>query len=484
MAFMLFGVVTVATVGSDVLDEACDPNLFSRMVSNIKQLQYNVPSTNNSLEDVARGQSTRALQISCFAQDVGTFYHASVSDLLLQFLEFRRAHGTQVEKSLYQNMTTSQLVTRLLKNRPVVFMDADDQYELHTGQTGQGSQNFVNIGTSLERPPLVLSSYLSYAEMQVSALLGISVPTFFINDGGRDNRGVPAPPGTFEDQGVVVDQVGCRFERPQLMEWQHMVVTREQNTAANGYGRNSSTSSPLSMWSRLYNVTHFPTYAEAIAAMRAPGGEEKFVVAVPLPGGGHAPSDSPRGGLTVLNIAVFRARYRLQAIAFLGECSRRALSGSGAFCQVQESVATEPWWALDLRQALWMLQSFRQALATGFYPGVRVLNFGGGWNITFFKRVFPETSALRTPWGAVEVRCEDRAPASRLRGADEGLRVVYQFAGDSNAYAGNEFWLGEFGSSGDPAAAISSLLPWLQNRDVHPEFYEVENIEQHTHTYS
>ena len=27
----------------------------------------------------------------------------------------------------------------------------------------------------------------------------------------------------------------------QLMEWQHMVVTREQNTAAKGYGQNRST---------------------------------------------------------------------------------------------------------------------------------------------------------------------------------------------------------------------------------------------------
>ena len=73
---------------------------------------------------------------------------ASVSDLLLQFLEFRRAHGSQVEKRLYQNMTTSQLVTRLLKNRPVVFMDADDQYELHTGQTGRGLRVLVRVLSS------------------------------------------------------------------------------------------------------------------------------------------------------------------------------------------------------------------------------------------------------------------------------------------------------------------------------------------------
>ena len=53
-------------------------------------------------------------------------------------------------------------------------------------------------------------------------------------------------------------------------------------------------------------------YTEAIAAMHAPGGEDKFVVAIPLPGGRNTSSDSPPGDLTVLNIAVFRARYRLQ----------------------------------------------------------------------------------------------------------------------------------------------------------------------------
>ena len=30
--------------------------------------------------------------------------------------------------------------------------------------------------------------------------------------------------------------VGARFERANLMEWKHLIVTQEQNTASNGYG--------------------------------------------------------------------------------------------------------------------------------------------------------------------------------------------------------------------------------------------------------
>ncbi len=49
---------------------------------------------------------------------------------------------------------------------------------------------------------LPLSDYITYDEMAIAALLGVSCPTIFINNGSRDNRGRPADAATFERDGT------------------------------------------------------------------------------------------------------------------------------------------------------------------------------------------------------------------------------------------------------------------------------------------
>ena len=76
-----------------------------------------------------------------------------------------------------------------------------------------------------------------YDEMALSALLSMCAPSVFINDGARDNRArVEKDTSSYEKYGIVLGQVGARFEREGQMEARHMVVTRTQNTTANGYG--------------------------------------------------------------------------------------------------------------------------------------------------------------------------------------------------------------------------------------------------------
>jgi hypothetical protein len=99
--------------------------------------------------------------------------------------------------------------------------------------------------------------------MQLSALVGVSVPTYFINNGGRNNMGKKASIGTYEPQGIYVGLVGARFEKVDRMEWQHMIITPEQNTRENGYGLKGAFGDTLtSLWSTMYDL-HFPTFFEA-----------------------------------------------------------------------------------------------------------------------------------------------------------------------------------------------------------------------------
>ena len=368
-------------------------------------------------------QPARKAAIASMADATAPFVHSKSLALASAFLELKRRSGTDIERDFYANMNVTCFLTRLLTHRPMVFVNFNDQYVLRTGETGAGMDVFPAIGTSNESAPLVLRDYLSYDEMDVSALLGVAVPTYLINDGARDNDALVGAEGSFEEEAVIVDQVGCRFERKGLMEYKHMVATPEQNTASNGYGP-SNTTSLLSLFASLYGLPCFPTFDTAQADARAPGGSARWEVKHPD---------------LLLNIEAFRSRYTLQAEAFLAECSHRGATNAGAYCSVAESVATEPWWTISDTQALWMLQGFKHALSTVAAPAVRVLDFPL-FNETFFREVFgqPGSTVVGAAGNTITIRNSRRNPASKLAGADAGLRVVHQFAGDSNAYLQRE----------------------------------------------
>src|SRR5258708_32382739 len=100
-------------------------------------------------------------------------------------------------------------------------------YLLQDGTQVRGE--FEAIGTDTEKAPLLLSDYLSYDEMQIAALIGVSAPTYFINKGDSYNQGAIGPENSYQKKGIYTGLVGARFEKPNYMEWCHMVVTKEQN---------------------------------------------------------------------------------------------------------------------------------------------------------------------------------------------------------------------------------------------------------------
>jgi len=439
---------------------------YESLMLRVESLGYTAPTDNNSLSAVAGSVQERKEKIAEKARGTRPILHSRAQRLAESFILHKRAHGSQTEKRLYEDMSAAQLITRLLTRRAQVFINPQDMWCLATGECGQGG--FESVGKDDEQPPLTLDKVLSYDEMAVSALVGVSSPTYFINNGNRKNRGFAAGisfggPREFEEEGIYVGQVGCRFERSDVMEWQQMMVTPSQNCSQRGYGPPGDRSPSLTdVWAQFYGLPYLPTYEEACAA--SPG---RYIQVLPPPGQALAAK-----GTYYLDSFIMQQRYKTLAETFLAECSERGKaianeSSAGTFCYVVGLGLGV--WATSSKQIEIYLEAFRTVIETCELPGVRVVYFGWLEPINFNEIFLHDGIILQGAAGnKIEVRVGKRHPADSFEPQYSGMQLVCQYAWDSNAYPGNEYWMKGLADSGDPAAACCSLIPWLQNPDVNP----------------
>ncbi|KAK4308409.1 hypothetical protein Pmani_019883 [Petrolisthes manimaculis] len=363
--------------------------------------------------------------------------HEKVLPLLAAFLHHKRIHGSKIERRLYQKTDLLGLVERLLKKRTVVFVNSYDRYYLWDKSEGCGG--FEVIGTNSEEKPLILADYMSYDEMKISALLCVSSHSTFINDGRRENHGIPGDSGSFQPDGVIVGMVGPRMHREEVMEYQDIVITPQQNKKARGFGKDSGQSSVVKIWEQVWE-TELPTWHEAHNSS-----EDTFLYFNPQ---------------IIFNKGVYKKRIQMSAEILLIEASVRAGAvglqayihvvglglGVWRFYRNQEQLYVEAWG--DTLKAI-----ETPNIAHVDFSWIEVDNCHGIKN----GEVFPGTN--------ITLHFSRRALHAPV---PSGTLLVTNFAWDSNTLPGNEYWLGSLTSSGDPAAACSSGVAELHNTFINP----------------
>lgn len=385
------------------------------------------------------------------AAGAGILVHKDTLAFMHAFLAHRREHGSSVEKQLYESMTLDDFLVRLVSKRPLAFLTAQDNFLLRSGERGSGG--FEAIGTDAEQPPLVLSDYLSYAEMQVSALLGAGTMTRFINTGDRTNAGRPSQQTPHVDIGFYAGLVGARFERPGLMEAQHILITSPSSPLS------STTRTPESSlchpWAQFYGYMdgQFPSLAATATATAMP-----------------ALATFPLGRNCHFNCSVYKRRLRLVIEPFLLEANRRGVRHGRRVYVHAVGLGLGVWAVAVEEQTHLQVEAYHEIFwdheRSGLLRQIAVVDF------SYFD---PESAPAVHPQGPAfpQWKFSKRNPADAIPSDGSGgppYLLAAMFAWDSNSYVGNEYWMGMLSASGDPAAAACCTIADLLNPEVNPAF--------------
>jgi len=379
------------------------------------------PTDTNRIKNFPRDE------VEADARATHILVHPRYPVLLESFLTYKRAHGSQYEKELYATMTWKQLAARFIHCRPLTFMGSFDATLMRDGTVldDKAFQEWDRNGTELQHlnSHLTLKEYLSYDEIMLSSLLGVSGPSFFINTGSRRNCAKPAREGSYQSHGVIVGLVGSRFERKHRMDSVHILPPPKpkENTP--------------------------PLQDPAISIMI------------------RAFFGATRDTTQEFDVPMYKARSRITADMFLLESNARAAqAGKKAWAYVVGLGLGV--WQYYQQQREWYVEVFGDAIAELNLAHIGTVEFAYINNLP--EKVERDVIRAGAEKG-IQVVFSKRDPAEKLEG-DELL--VLSYAWDGNAFPGNEYWSGSLSGSGDPAAACMSTVAELHNPLVNPAFTE------------
>ena len=365
-----------------------------------------------------------------------------------RFMQTKNPSAKYFDKNTY--------IDRLFEKRPLAFYESDDKtvcrFENETDCKSTTKTNNFTVPTE---------DYISYEEMAVSALLGLSGPVHFINEGGKKNQCELKFKTAVE--GYLYGLVGARFEKPGEMEWRHIIITQDQNTAANGYGTLENNES-LQLWASLYGVDSFPSYDEVNTTPLDTSKYEQY-------------------GNNYFNIDIYKKRIKFSLLPFLFDVNERCkILGKKARCFVT-GLGLGEWKVID-QQTDYYYEAFFELLRDHKFENIDT--FATYLDIpdisTFINNIFTKINVDRsnikkitTVENTWQITLNDityKFQAGKINPVEQNLDAnlvnFVSYAWDSNSYPGNEFYGVSLDGSMDPATMCSCDALYYHNILANP----------------
>ncbi|KAK5121654.1 hypothetical protein LTR85_004826 [Meristemomyces frigidus] len=360
--------------------------------------------------------------------------HPRLPSLVTAFLEYKRANGSKLEKELYKGMSQHDLVARLIKQRPLHFVQHHDYTVLRDGTSGAMREEWLPVGTAEQHrnTHVFLQDDLSYDEMMLSSLLGTSGPTFFINTGHRKNCAKINPKAPHQDRGIFVGLVGARFAQLGHMDAACILP-------------------PIK--------THKNTY---FFSKQDPGLTKLFQDFF----GGRSDGSE-------FNLSIYKGRMRISIETLLLEADDRAAqAGTTAYVQLV-GLGLGVWRheEVEEEQKVWYVEEGAACLSRLNLKHVTTLEIA--W-VDVPEKTRLECFKAGKKVG-ITVLFNKRDRCAKLNSME---LLVVSWAWDSNSLPGNEYWSGFTDDSDDPAAVCCSTIAELHNPYVNPFEHRIKVLQE------
>ena len=452
---------------------------------------------NNRIANWAKTEENKS-KIEKWMQSTYPIYDKNIIGLLKNFIKIIKLQKNKLIfgklANIYDTITLEKLIRRLLICRPYCFYGSDNTTLLRNFREDQIIKN------ESEMTEADLNDYICYEEIELAALMGMSVPTFFINDGGKYNNG-NYKDNDFVEEGICIGSVGTRFELQNKMEYKYMIIDESQNTSS--FAKNIL----VLMWKEFYKYLAAIKYTYLFFPNNP---------IIDIPCYSNIDLNGSNLYLTLdknhefvgdyyLNVSIYMLRIALVNIPFLLDANKRAQEhDTKKIAYVVTTGLGLGVWITSDNQFEYYFKVFKKILENNYYPNIHYIEFNyfDDKNILkYFNKVFGDNTELKNyeyPCfyqnnginHTIIVYCTKQNPATKERKTygtkitkfDEKQHLlVSQYAWDGNSYPGNEYWNNSnvrftLDMSMDPATACCTIIPELQNPEINIDAFKEENM--------
>ena len=354
-------------------------------------------------------------KIENLSDNTGILTTNKINNMLQNVLDKVSLNKKSIFHNIYKDMSVLDLSERLLSKRPIVYFGEDDSFVIaENGKLldGKGEYKYISMIKSK------LLDFIHPDEAILSSYLGMILPSIVINDGSRYNNGIPK--GKFSDYPptYVAAQVGARLE-----------VKR---------------SDYKSIFSKKEKLNDFEL---SVREMLDSECKEKN------------PTGSDR----------YRARSKI-ILESLIKSTEKVYQKEGQKVILQiTGLGLGVWSGSDTEQRevdfIMGLMDSIESMSLIIKKKIKSIQ------LIWLPKLTKKQKIIFNDFTGLKVIETKEAPFSKKL-LSEKTPVISSFAWDGMSYLGNEYFVGLFSASGDPAMASATSISYLGSPLINPEAYK------------